>query len=287
MKRILLLVLALTLVIGTMTGCGKTSDNTPSGGTSTPSDTSSTTSTPGGTDSTSKPAESGLVSKVGDTASYGTYNGQPIEWQTLAVETSDKEHQRALLISKEIVSYWVFNGENKDITWENSTIRQWLNSDFYTAAFTDEQKAKILESYIDNPANSGIGGGANTKERVFLLSLEEVTKYFTGDGARSVKYNASQAQMEALAKAISEAGNKDNWSSKQSYDEVLADLNSFNGTTDRWWLRTSGGDLGRAANISYDGSLDTTGAKVYQLEGFRPAIWVDITPEDESGGTSN
>jgi uncharacterized lipoprotein YehR (DUF1307 family) len=282
MKKALLLVLALALVVS-LAACGGKDNTGSTGGNSTPGTsqggTSSTTPTQGGT--TSTPTDKPLVSKVGDTAEYGLYNGAPIQWQTLAIDT---ENNRALLISKEIVSYWVFNGENKEITWENSTMRGWLNSEFYNAAFNDEQKAKILESDIDNLANSGVGGGANTKDRVFLLSLDEATRYFANDAARSIKYNATQSQMEALAKAISETGSKDNWSSKQTYDNVLADLKSYNGTTDKWWLRTSGRELGRAANIAYDGSLNTTGEQVFQLEGIRPAIWVDITPED---GNSN
>jgi hypothetical protein len=287
MKKILLIALALVLVLGTMAGCGK-KDDTPSGGTSTPttstSGTSSTT-TPGGTTSTTTPGEGErLVSKVGDSVEYGTFNGKAITWQVLAVDISDTEHQKALLIPTEIVAYWVWGGERKDVTWEDSTIRQWLNGDFYNAVFTDDQKAIILESDIENKANSesGVGGGANTTDRVFLLSLDEVTKYLPSETVRSVKYNATQAEIEGLAKAISEAGASENWSSKSTYDNALADLKSYNGTTDRWWLRTSGRELARAAAIAYDGSLDITGDQVFQLEGVRPAVWVDITPKTES-----
>jgi hypothetical protein len=257
MKRILLLVLALTLVIGTMAGCGKTSDNTPSGGTSTPSGTSSTTSAPGGTDSTSKPAESGLVSKVGDTASYGTYNGQPIEWQTLAVDTSDKEHPKALLIAKDCITDKLYNeGDEVDnTTWETATIREWLNGEFYNAAFTDGQKAKILESDIapqNNPERDTSGGNA-TKDKVFILSEAEVNLYFPSDEARMAQYNGVGAM---------------------------------------WRTRTPGITNASTCFIYPDGSVNIDGFPVNgthegNIYGIRPAIWVDITPEDESGGTSN
>jgi hypothetical protein len=249
MKKVLLLVLALVLVIGGVAGCGKTSEHTPSGGTSAPSGTSATTPTPGGTDSTSKPAESGLVSKVGDTASYGTYNGQPIEWQTLAVDTSDKEHQRALLISKDGVALMPFNTlEGEEITWEKATLRTWLNGEFYNAAFTDEQKAKILETDISTTANaeSGAVDTSKTKDKVFILSADECKQYFANDEAMAASYGGEDVA---------------------------------------WWTRTPGNDLtGRVCTYADGGGLYMTGNQNHTADGaaVRPAIWVDITPEDES-----
>ena len=253
MKKVLLLVLALVLVIGTMAGCGKTSENTPSGGTSAPSGTSSTTPTPGGTDSTSKPAASGLVSKVGDTASFGTYNGQPIEWQTLAVDTSDKEHQIALLISKDGLALMPFNPvEGEEITWEKATLRIWLNGEFYNTAFTDEQKAKILETDISTPANaeSGAVDTSKTKDKIFILSADECKQYFANDEAMAASYGGEDVA---------------------------------------WWTRTPGNDLsGRVCTYASGGGLYMTGNQNHTADGaaVRPAIWVDITPEDENGGTA-
>ena len=220
-----------------------------------------------------------LVEKVGDIVNFGTYNGKIIQCQALAV---DSVNNKALLVSTEIISYWVFNGSNVDVTWETSTVRQWLNSDFYNAVYTSAQKAKILESDIENRANSqyNVGGGVNTKDKVFLLSLAEATMYFSNDAARTIKYNATQAQMEALAMEISNRANSENWHSKPTYAGILADLQSYNGTTDRWWLRTSGQDLTRAAQISYDGSPYMVGGQVFQIQAVRPAIWVDNSPEE-------
>lgn len=84
-------------------------------------------------------AESGKVKQAGDTASYGTYNGQPIEWLALAV---DLENEKALLVSKDCICIRQFH-ESDDTTglsWETSDIRVWLNGEFYDTAFQTEQK---------------------------------------------------------------------------------------------------------------------------------------------------
>jgi hypothetical protein len=246
MKKILLLALALVLVLGTLAGCGK-KDDTPSGGTST-SGTSSTT-TPSGTTSTTTPDEGErLVSKVGDSASYGTYNGEAIEWQTLAV---DLVANKALLISKDVIAMMQYNDiHGQEVTWETASLRTWLNSDFYNAAFTDEQKAIILETALSTPANSEYQtpGGNDTVDKVFLLSEAEVNQYFANDEAMVAKYN---------------------------------------GDTVAWWTRTPGDKLLNVVHVYADrhGGLYMMGNTADNENnscGVRPAIWVDITPKTDS-----
>jgi hypothetical protein len=112
MKKALALALVLVLALS-LAACGGGSSN--SGGNSTAPPTSGNTTdnsqgadaTPGGTASTPS-GNSGLVSKAGDTASYGTYDGKPVEWVALAVDTSDKEHPKALLIAKDCIAMLPF-----------------------------------------------------------------------------------------------------------------------------------------------------------------------------------
>ncbi|MDR2501846.1 MAG: DUF6273 domain-containing protein [Oscillospiraceae bacterium] len=90
------------------------------------------------------------------------------------------------------------------------------------------------------------------------------------EGRRSLDFNKIIPMPDAVFQG--NLGNEE----RQIYGEN-------NGTTDKWWLRTSGNTLSRAANIAYDGSVSPSGEQVFQLQGIRPAIWVDITPESESG----
>ncbi len=59
-------------------------------------------------------------------------------------------------------------------TWEQSTVRAWLNDQFYYT-FTDEEKALIAKTHITTPANTEYGtpGGEDTDDYIFLLSVDE------------------------------------------------------------------------------------------------------------------
>ncbi|MBQ6903778.1 MAG: hypothetical protein IJQ26_04595 [Lachnospiraceae bacterium] len=60
-------------------------------------------------------------------------------------------------------------------------LRSWLNNTFYSNAFSAEEQAQILETRLDNPGNEywGTPGGNETSDRVFLLSVDEVRRYWT------------------------------------------------------------------------------------------------------------
>lgn len=55
--------------------------------------------------------------------------------------------------------------------WVKSSLRKWLNEDFYNTAFTPQEKAQIGTSYIEH---SGTGVSAYSYDRIFILSYEDV-----------------------------------------------------------------------------------------------------------------
>ncbi|MCR4687507.1 MAG: DUF6273 domain-containing protein [Lachnospiraceae bacterium] len=135
-------------------------------------------------------AASGMVelsnAKVGDVIVFGAYdqdgddtNGaEPIEWEVLEVSGN-----RALLISKYVLDAKAYNEEYVEITWENCTLRSWLNGEFYDIAFNGDEQSKIAEVTLSNPDNEyyGAEGGNDTNDKVFLLSMEEILKYYGND----------------------------------------------------------------------------------------------------------
>ncbi len=70
--------------------------------------------------------------------------------------------------------------------YETSSIREWLNDDFYSLAFTSDEQGKIAETELDNSAFScddyhtqediAEYNGKNTTDKIFLLSANEVTE---------------------------------------------------------------------------------------------------------------
>lgn len=97
---------------------------------------------------------------VGGEIYFGYYEDEPIAWEILKTE-----RDRMLLITKEPVTQMAFHDDVKNITWETSAVREWLNHDFLQG-FSAEQQADIL---IDK--TNGL------EDKVFLLSEEEYNSY--------------------------------------------------------------------------------------------------------------
>ena len=102
---------------------------------------------------------------------------EPIEWIVLK-----KEEDRVLLLAKDAVEsarYQNRSSQDKHCTWEKSQIRSWLNGPFYSMIFSNEEKQKILLTANQTKANtkSGVTGGKDTMDKVFLLSEQEVKQF--------------------------------------------------------------------------------------------------------------
>ena len=84
--------------------------------------------------------------------------------------------------------HWIKHIENKNVTWEKCSLRQWLNSSFYNECFSVEEKKIIKDTIIFNEDNYkyGTAGGNITVDKIFLLSIDEVELYFIDDNDRCV-----------------------------------------------------------------------------------------------------
>jgi len=84
---------------------------------------------------------------------------------------------RKLLLMKDILEKQrPYNEEERYITWEECTLRSYLNVEFYSS-FSPAERARIVQTTIDNSSNRTDGGNA-TSDYIFLLSLSEVKHYF-------------------------------------------------------------------------------------------------------------
>lgn len=76
------------------------------------------------------------VQPTKETMYFGTYKGEPIEWEIFE-RLNDNSY---ILVTKDCIETMEFNDTNN--LWEQSDLRTWLNSDFL-AEFTDEEKSRI------------------------------------------------------------------------------------------------------------------------------------------------
>ena len=193
---------------------------------------------------------------VGDKITFGTYeqdndtsNGaEDIEWLVLA-----KENNKILVISDKALDYQRYNKTYEKITWEQCSLRKWLNDSFFNAAFSEEEQALIQNTTVSadkNPKYSTDPGNATT-DKVFLLSINEAEKYFSGEQARKC---TTTAYVIAIAQS--------------EYDNKYVSW---------WWLRSPGDKQKNAARVDYAGSIDYSSLSVSGNVGcVRPALWISI-----------
>lgn len=121
-------------------------------------------------------------SKVGDEIDFGTQNGQRIWWKVLRIQD-----RMAFIISSYNICNMPYHQPGGDITWENCTLRKWLNNDFLSGYFTPAEQSKILPCILNNDNNLQYNtpGGVPTTDKVFLLSINEANTLFANNRARA------------------------------------------------------------------------------------------------------
>ena len=166
--------------------------------------------------------------KNGDKYKFGKY-----QWRVLA-----REGTKLLLITNDCVDKRRYNESSVSITWENCTLRKWLNTDFLNA-FSTAEKSRIATTKVVNKNNPkyNTAGGNDTNDKVFLLSIDEAQKYFSSNNDRIAKYN---------------------------------------GNTIWWWLRSPGGDTSGAAGVGGGGDVNYGGIGVNGNCGVCPALWINL-----------
>ena len=106
------------------------------------------------------PSSDGVGFLPGDIVILGSYeqdnnpaNGrEPIEWIVL-----DAQSEKALLVSAAVLDTQAYHNSLEDISWEDCTIRSWLNYYFLNTAFTTAEQKQILTATVPsdkNPRNS-------------------------------------------------------------------------------------------------------------------------------------
>jgi hypothetical protein len=112
---------------------------------------------------------------IGDIIDFSDY-----QWKVL-----DIKENKMLIISDQIIEQRDYHDKKETITWEHSEIRHYLNNSFLER-FSSSDKERILTTHNINADNPWYGsfGGADTVDRVFLLSLDEVVRLYFGDSSR-------------------------------------------------------------------------------------------------------
>ncbi len=218
----------------------------------------------------------------GNIVTFGHYeqdndagNGaEKIEWIVLDYDEKDN---KALLLSVYGLDTMPYNKTNVLVSWEESSIRKWLNDDFIKLSFTEKEKAAVLMTLVDNSSSQGSNGwvnvgwendsSENTQDQIFLLSYSEVHKYLkaTIDNSDNLKSRAAPTIYAISQGAHVSIINKTDTGSSAGW----------------WWLRSSGYLIETYYKARYAEYIEDKGSvgrvSMYYRTGLvRPALWINV-----------
>jgi len=175
--------------------------------------------------------------QVGDNIGFGGIN-----WRIL-----DIEDNKILLLSEFILFYQPFNNILTAMTWEDSTLRHYLNNEFLSR-FSPDETARIAVTrniFSDTRRQFGdmiwyLPGGNDTDDLIFLLSTQDVERLFESDSARRATNTG--------------------WVHRDEYSDMW------------WWLLDSEGEF--VSNVvRHVGNVMGMTVDTWWV-GVRPALWL-------------
>ncbi len=190
---------------------------------------------------------------------------EPVDWLVLNIQDDS-----AVMISRYGLDCVQFHDSYAPATWEDSNLRTWLNGSFYSECFSEDERAAILDTEVDNSAaqndmNVLRGDENSTTDKVYLLSYKEADTLFPYSYKRICIPTAY-----AASKGLT--------------------LEPDSGSCS-WWLRTPGPGIYNREIVREKGDLNAFGKSVYtnfsgKPDGeiaVRPVIRVDMTAKIFTG----
>ncbi|MBE6052988.1 MAG: hypothetical protein E7212_03590 [Clostridium sartagoforme] len=198
--------------------------------------------------------------QIGDKISFGNYS-----WIVL-----DIQNDKALIITEYIIEQRSYHDAYVETTWADCALRKYLNGEFYDT-FDERDQLRICLTINKNSDNQWyhIDGGVDTRDSIFLLSIEEVVCKYFGDSSEKL-YNPGKKQRYWFER-------KDCNNSKR-----IAKL-QWNKEQVWWWWTRSPGRVGvKAVYIHGDGNIGIQGNNILKgniadgccTGGVRPALWI-------------
>ncbi|SDD15593.1 hypothetical protein SAMN02799630_02264 [Paenibacillus sp. UNCCL117] len=214
--------------------------------------------------------------KPGEWLTFGTYpqsadgGESAIQWRVLQNSGSE-----LFVLSEYILDCKRYHGKTADlkwrdsmeITWHDCDLREWLNDEFYNAAFHAAEKQFIPATVCTDNGE----GCPDTADKVFLLSAAEI-KALTEVHGKELRRAAGTAfaktkKPDGCSLYVYDKTNKDNYIVRDGEEAGCS----------WWWLRTQGNKPSRAFFIGPGCSIRSYGNNSIDGYGVRPALKINFS----------
>ncbi len=249
--------------------------------------------------------------KLGERITFGTYNGEPIEWRVIHLS---EDKTKAVVIADQILtmkafdaaeggsfnenngeSYWstrsadidpeiqrLIRGDNR---WELSNIRVWLNSANENVTYTDQPPASTAMSEKRGGYHTEAGFlNEFTEEELSALAQSEITT--NGVVTEDKVFLLSEEELKWLEEAdVSIYTNPTEAAVSQDKSGwYTVDISAYNTEDFIWWLRDPNTETAcecRCVNLSCFEQERKINSDYAGLEGYgiRPAMTLDLTSD--------
>lgn len=185
-----------------------------------------------------------MILNVGSSIEFGSFEqnadkdgAESIQW--LVAGEKDGKY---LLVSKYCLEARAYDdSEDASQSWESSSLREYLNGQFFETAFNEKEQGMIAEAELVNSFEEVENGTEATMDKVFILSSEEISEFLGDDKEVLTAHFADDEQ--GLC-----------W----------------------WWVRTPGYIDTYVSVIKTNGVFYSRGdSAINPLGGVRPAIWIE------------
>ena len=207
-------------------------------------------------------------SDANNTKYFGDSNYRYFKWERIKWRVMQNNGSTLFVVADRGLDCKDYNETRTSVTWEDCTLRAWLNETFYNTAFSGSEQGAIVPQTVVNDDNPEYGteGGQNTQDKIYLLSISEVLNPEYGFCKERLRMSAGR------------------WMKASDYTHAMGGvIEKAIGTEEVncwWWLRSPGNYEFCAASANQDGYIYQYGVTVDTHDGAcLPALHINLSSD--------
>ena len=103
---------------------------------------------------------------VNDEAYFGNESYRYFKWEKIRWRVMKNDGHTLFVVADQGLDCKDYNEEYTSVIWENCTLRDWLNHDFYDMAFSQSEQSAVVEQIVANERNPYFGTGGETIRKI-------------------------------------------------------------------------------------------------------------------------